>query len=267
MAADSAGTMPVLFVAHGSPMIAVEDSAYTRFLEQLASTFPKPRAVAIFSAHWEEDVQHVHAGERHSTLYDFGGFPEALYRIRYTPPGDPGLADEVRALLVQAGVPVEMETARGLDHGAWTILARLFPAQDVPVVELSVNAHLTPAEQYAIGRFLAPLRDAGVLVMASGVTVHNFALLRWARDERDPLPLAQAFEAWLDDTLFAWNLDDLFHYADRAPDAAKAVPPQASEHFAPLLYAAGAADLTRRATLLYRDFPWGVMTNTVYRFD
>lgn len=259
--------MPVLFIAHGSPMIALEDSAYTKFLNQLAATLPAPTAIAMFSAHWEESVQTVNGGARLETMYDFGGFPEALYQVRYNPPGDPALARRVGALLADAGVEHRVEQSRALDHGAWTILHRVFPAQTVPVVELSVNARLTPAEQYAIGRALSPLRDDGVLIVASGVTVHNFAMMRDARDDGQAAPWAEAFEAWLDDAVLHWQLDDLFHYADRAPEAEKAVPPRAREHFVPLLYAAGASDATRRARVLYRDFPGGVMSNTVYRFD
>lgn len=265
--AEDRRRMPVLFVAHGSPMIAVEDSAYTAFLSHLAESLPPPRAIAIFSAHWEEPVQAVNAASQLETMYDFGGFPDALYQVRYQPPGDPALAERIGALLAEAGVEHRLEHRRALDHGAWTILRRLFPTQAVPVVELSVNARLLPEEQYAIGCALAPLRDEGVLVLASGVTVHNFAMMTMARDDGQPAPWAAAFEQWLDGALLPWRLDDLFHYAERAPEAEKAVPPRAREHFVPLFYAAGAADGTREATLLHRDFPWGVMTNTVYRFD
>lgn len=266
MAADR--RMPVLFVAHGSPMIAVEDNAYTAFLDHLAEKLPAPRAIAIFSAHWEEGVQSVNAAPELKTMYDFGGFPDALYQVRYEPPGDPDLAGRIGALLAAAGIDCRLERERALDHGAWSILHRLFPSQAVPVVELSVNARQSPPEQYAIGRALAPLRDDGVLLVASGVTVHNFAMLRNASPDGTPAPWAEAFEQWLDGAVLNWRLEDLFAYADRAPQADRAVPPRAREHFVPLFYAAGAADGTRQAQLLYRDFlPWGVMTNTVYRFD
>lgn len=259
--------MPSLFVAHGSPMIAVEDTPYTQFLSGLADTMPKPRAIAVFSAHWEAAVQQVNGAEHHTPMYDFGGFPESLYRIRYTPPGDAPLAQHVRDLLENAGIAVGVEQTRGLDHGVWTILCRVFPAAEVPVIELSVSSRLTPLEQYRIGRALAPLRQEGVLVIGSGVTVHNFGLLHLAREDNDPLPWVTDFEAWLDAHITTWDLDALFDYAHRAPEAEKAVPPRAREHFVPLFYSAGVADATRQARLLYRDVPWGVMTNTVYRFD
>lgn len=259
--------MPVLFIAHGSPMIALEDSAYTNFLDRLAESLPVPQAIAMFSAHWEEAVQTVNGAARLETMYDFGGFPDALYQVRYNPPGDPARAERIAGLLADAGVEHRVDRGRALDHGAWTILHRVFPAQMIPVVELSVNARLAPAQQYDIGRALSPLRDEGVLIVASGVTVHNFAMMRFARDDGQAAPWARAFEAWLDDVVLNWRLDDLFNYADRAPLAEKAVPPRAREHFVPLLYAAGAADATRQARLEYRDFPWGVMSNTVYRFN
>jgi len=259
--------MPSLFIAHGSPMIAIEDTPYTQFLAGLAKTMPEPRAIIVFSAHWEAAVQQVNGADQHSPMYDFGGFPEPLYRVRYTPAGDPALAERVRDLLEAAGVTVGMEQTRGLDHGVWTILCRVFPTAQVPVVELSVNSRLAPPDQYRIGGALAPLRAEGVLVIGSGVTVHNFGLLHLARQDNDPWPWVTDFEAWLDEHLMTWDVDALFDYAHRAPEADKAVPPRAREHFVPLFYSAGVADETRRAELLYRDFPWGVMTNTVYRFD
>lgn len=258
--------MPSLFLAHGSPMIALEESEYGRFLDQMAEGLPKPRAVVIFSAHYESLVQKVSSVERYTTMYDFGGFPEELYRVSYTPPGDKTLALEIVARLKAAGVPAEEETDRGLDHGAWTLLNRVYPSADVPVVEMSVNAKLTPEEQYKIGEALSPLREQGVLIIGSGVTVHNFQVMREARQDGTVVPWVEEFDSWLTAKLEAWDLDALFHYTDKGPHAAQAVPPSGNEHFVPLFYAMGAADHDLTTQVLYRGYLWGIMTNTAYRF-
>ncbi|MGC8487078.1 MAG: dioxygenase [Clostridia bacterium] len=259
--------MPSLFVAHGSPMVAIEDSAYGRFLDDLSRTLPRPRAVVIFSAHFEAGPELVHHAARYQTMYDFGGFPDELYRIQYEPPGDPDLAAAILHRLTGAGIDARPEIERGLDHGAWTILHRLYPAQDVPVVEMSVNKRRTPEEQFRIGRALAPLGEDGVLFLGSGVTVHNFTMLRHAREDGEPTEFARGFESWLEEVLREGRLDDLLGYWTRAPYREEAVPTGASEHFAPLLYVAGTADGSGRAELLYRDYLWGVMSNSVYRFQ
>src|SRR5579875_3750754 len=155
--------MPSLFVAHGSPMVAVEDSAYGRFLDGLAAGLPRPRAIVVFSAHFEAEAVRVHHTARYETMYDFGGFPEALYQIRYAPPGDPALAADILQRMRSAGIDAEAEYERGLDHGAWTILRRLYPHADVPVVEMSVNQKLSPRRQFEIGQALAPLSAGGLL--------------------------------------------------------------------------------------------------------
>ncbi len=258
--------MPSLFVAHGSPMVAIEDSAYGRFLDGLAQTMARPRALVIFSAHFEADTEHVHRTARYETMYDFGGFPDALYQIRYEPPGDPDLADNILERLASAGIAARPEESRGLDHGAWTILHRLYPEADIPVVEMSVNKRLSARDQFHVGRVLAPL-SGEVLFVGSGVTVHNFTMLRHARDEGEPAPFAVGFETWLEAVLGEGRLEDLFLYQTRAPYREEAVPQAASEHFAPLLYVAGTGDGSGRARLLYRDYLWGVMSNSVYRFQ
>jgi 4,5-DOPA dioxygenase extradiol len=256
---------PALFIAHGSPMVAIEDSPYGRFLDHLGAIWPKPRAILVFSAHWLSLVPRLSKVEQNETLYDFSGFPEPLYRIRYPAPGSPELADAVRALWEAAGVSARFETDRPLDHGAWTILTRFFPAADIPVVAASVNPLEPPEALYRLGQALAPLRNDNVLVIASGVTVHNFATIRWdAEAEADPWALE--FEAWLEDRLRRWALEDLFQYAHRAPHAELAVPPRGNDHFVPLFYAMGAADTDRTADLLYRDVQFGNLVNSVYQF-
>ncbi|MCL6442781.1 MAG: dioxygenase [Alicyclobacillus sp.] len=257
--------MPALFVAHGSPMVAIEDSPYGRFLDALGRMLPRPSAIVLFSAHWESDRQRVSSVDTYDTIHDFGGFPDALYRITYPAPGDKSLAERIRERLRDASVTAELDEHRGLDHGAWTILYRMYPAADIPVVAMSVNAGLSPAEQVRIGKVLAPLRAEGVLVIGSGVTVHNFQLLSH-RKNPEVREAVIAFEDWLESRLHQWDIASLLNYQRLAPHAHLAVPPYASEHFAPLMYAVGAAGEHPEVKTLYRGLEWDVLTDSVYQF-
>ncbi|PSR34724.1 MAG: dioxygenase [Sulfobacillus benefaciens] len=257
--------LPALFIAHGSPMVAIEETDYSRFLQQLGKSFPKPKSVVVFSAHWESPVQMVSAVSRYSTIYDFGGFPEELYQINYAAPGNKDVSRQIQQLFAGDQISYNVETKRGLDHGAWTILRRLYPEADVPVVELSVNPRIRPQEQYRIGKALAPLRGEGVLIIGSGVTVHNFQLLA-VRNNPKVREIVNGFEDWLEAHLELWDLTALFDFEAQAPYASIAVPAGGNEHFVPLFYAMGAADATRVVHTLYRGLEMGVMTNSIYQF-
>jgi 4,5-DOPA dioxygenase extradiol len=257
--------MPSLFIAHGSPMIAIETSPYVEFLQNFASTLPQPRAVIVFSAHWESPMQMVSAVFKHQPMYDFGGFPDALYQVRYCPPGDPDLARSIVETLQAEGIMAAVDERRALDHGVWTVLSRLWPDAEIPVVAMSVNPQLGFDASYRIGARLEFLRDENVLIVGSGVTVHNFQLLAHRADPHMTARVLE-FETWLETQLLGWNLEALAHYETEAPHARLAVPAGANEHLVPLFYAMGAADQARHTKMCYRDLQWNVMTNSVYRF-
>jgi 4,5-DOPA dioxygenase extradiol len=258
--------LPVLFVAHGSPMLAVEQNEYTEFLAELGRSLPRPKAILLFSAHWESDVQLVSAAPQPETIYDFGGFPRELYTITYTAPGDPELARRAGELLAGAGIQTGLHPNRGFDHGAWVPLRHLFPEADIPVVTLSVNQNLSPAEWYKIGQAVAPLREEGILIIGSGVTVHNFRALDWNKmDDPTPMEWAAQFEAWIAEKLAAKDLEALFAYEKEAPNGTVAAPRGGREHFAPLLYAFGAANGTD-AKLLHLSWRAGSLSHSVYQF-
>ncbi|MFC4809826.1 DODA-type extradiol aromatic ring-opening family dioxygenase [Paenibacillus sp. GCM10023250] len=256
--------MPAYFFAHGAPSLVLERHAYTDFLTGFAAGLPKqPKAIVLFSAHWEHTTQMISTADTYETIYDFSGFPDALYRITYPARGDLQLSEDIRALFARHGIPSRFDGERGLDHGAWAVLKLLFPdAGEIPVVALSVNRQLTNGEQYRIGSALAELREQDVLIIGSGGTVHSLRRLSWGAETADDWALT--FDAWLQEKLEAWDTEALFDYRNRAPHAAEAVP--TNEHFIPLLIAMGAGSPTRRAALLHRSYQLGSLSLSCWQF-
>src|SRR5215469_9942529 len=171
--------MPAVFFGHGSPMIALETNGTSRAWEAIAAATPRPRAILAISAHWETRGTEVTAMARPRTIHDFGaGFPKALFDMQYPAPGDPALAQRVAELLAPTTVYADRDRW-GFDHGTWSVLVKAYPQADIPVVQLSLDFQLTPAERLEIGRKLAPLRDEGVLIMGSGNIVHNLPAMNF----------------------------------------------------------------------------------------
>ncbi|WML51785.1 class III extradiol ring-cleavage dioxygenase [Neobacillus sp. PS3-12] len=257
--------LPSLFIAHGSPMLAIENNEYTQFLNQLGQTLPRPKAIVLFTAHWESHTQKVSEVDQYSMIYDFGGFDQALNSIQYPAKGNLEIASEIEALFSKSGIPFQVETRRGLDHGAWVVLRLLYPNADIPVIAMSVNQDLPPEEHYKIGKALSALRANDVLVIGSGGTVHNLRVLNW-RDNGATDQWALEFDDWLAHHVQNWDLPSLFKYETLAPNAVNAVPPYGKEHFIPLFYAMGAADDNQTATLLHRSFRYGSLSHSVWQF-
>ncbi|MGE8203223.1 DODA-type extradiol aromatic ring-opening family dioxygenase [Heyndrickxia sp. NPDC080065] len=257
--------LPSLFIAHGSPLLAIENNDYTKFLNQLGQSLPRPKAIVLFSAHWESEVQQVSRVDQYSTIYDFGGFDPALYSIKYPAHGNLDHAQEIEELLTQNGISFKNETTRGLDHGAWIVLRMLYPNAEIPVIAMSVNPNLTPEQQYKIGKAISILREKDILIIASGGTVHNLRALKWA-DNGEVDPWALEFDDWLAKNLENWDLQTLFNYNSLAPNAPLAVPPYGNEHFIPIFYAMGAADNHPKSTLLHRSFRYGNLSHSVWQF-
>jgi 4,5-DOPA dioxygenase extradiol len=233
------GRLPILFVGHGNPMNAVEDNAWSRGFRTLAGLLPSPRAIVCVSAHWYVPGTYVTGEERPETIHDFGGFPPELYAMRYPAPGDPALARRVLRLVGEDRAA--LRTDWGLDHGTWSVLVHLRPAADVPVLQLSIDYRLGADAHLAIGRALAPLREEGVLLMASGNIVHNLrhAFGAMHRGETATPEWAARFDA--DVTAALEQHDGAFLARAAAGDAARLAHPT-PDHYLPLLYAAGAAD-------------------------
>jgi 4,5-DOPA dioxygenase extradiol len=210
-------------------MNAIETNAYTESWVQLARSMPKPRAVLVVSAHWFVRGTRVTAMERPRTIHDFGGFPRALFETQYPAPGDVALAERVRDLL--APTRVELDQSWGLDHGAWSVLIRMYPEADVPVIQLSIDGTRPASYHYDLAARLAPLRDEGVFILGSGNVVHNLELVH---PEAEPYDWAERFEDAVRTAIAARDHVSLIHYERYGRDASLAVP--TPEHYLPMLY-------------------------------
>ena len=231
------GEMPVIFAAHGAPVL-LDDPVWMKELADWAQAMPDPAAILMVSAHWEHRPIALGATHAVPLVYDFYGFPEHYYRTSYRAPGAPALAVRVRQLFDAAAIPWTDEPERGLDHGAYVPLVAMYPAADVPVLQVSLPA-LDPGDLYAMGRARAPLRREGVLIVGSGFLTHN---MRYAF--RPGIPAwAREFDAWAEDALANFKIDELLAFQTRAPAAEIALPTW--EHYAPVLVAAGAAESGR----------------------
>ncbi len=210
------------------------------FLKGIAATLPeRPRALLLVSAHWLEPSCQVTGGAQPPLIYDYQGFPPHTYQLQYPAPGNPALAQRVAGLLEAAGIPAHMALERGFDHGVFIPLLLMFPAADIPVVQLSLLNSLDPGAHLAMGKALAPLRDEGVLIIGSGMSFHNMRAYGDARFG----PVSEQFDAWLTATVESVpNLREvaLTHWA-QAPAARLSHPPRAEEHLLPLMVAVGAA--------------------------
>jgi len=253
--------MPVIFAAHGAPIL-LDDAVWVSELAAWAKAMPRPKAVLMVSAHWEERPTTLGATTAVPLVHDFYGFPAKYYQTRYPAPGAPALAARVRELLRAAGVPCQDDPRRGLDHGAYVPLVAMVPEANVPVLQVSMPA-LETEELFRLGRALAPLRAEGVLVFGSGFLTHNMSYAfrpgtpGWARE----------FDAWAAEALSRFDVDALKDFQARAPAARLALPTW--EHYAPLLVAAGtASEGTPRASFPITGF-WmeGAFTRRSVQLD
>ncbi len=233
MTAAATPTMPAIFLAHGAPPL-LDDPQWMAELAAWGKALPRPKAIISFSAHWEAAPVRIGAIRALPLIYDYYGFPDRFYRLQYPAPGAPEVAARVRELLTSAGIAFADDSGRGLDHGTYIPLMPMYPAADVPVLQVSLPG-LGPSALYALGQALAPLRDEGVLLIGSGFLTHNMR----AFSQQTPAWAAE-FDAWCADVLAANDLDRLLDYRLKAPGVNIALP--TVEHFVPVIVAAGAAN-------------------------
>jgi 4,5-DOPA dioxygenase extradiol len=223
--------MPALFIGHGSPMNMIEDNAFTRSLVRLGRELPRPQAILVVSAHWLTEGVFVTCAAQPEMIYDFYGFPEELYRVRYPAPGAPEVAQR---LTQNAHQPPIRCGEWGLDHAAYSVLKWLYPQADIPVIELSLDIARPPQYHYDLGLRLAPLREQGVLIIGSGNLVHNLRVVNPDPDAR-PYEWAVQFDEAAKADLLARRHEKLINYAHYGRIAALAIP--TNEHYLPMLYA------------------------------
>jgi 4,5-DOPA dioxygenase extradiol len=258
---------PALFVSHGSPMMALEPSSARDFLAGLGRSLTRPDAIVVVSAHFDRPGVSVTSGVRPETIHDFGGFPEALYRMQYPAPGDPVLAHEIVGLLGANGIEAMLDPSRGLDHGAWVPLTLLYPEADIPVVQVSIDSHRSPAWHRQLGLALAPLRDRNVLILGSGSMTHDlrsFFSLNPAIGAAAPGWVSE-FADWMDSRLNSGDTDAVLDAVARGPSGRRNHP--TPDHILPLFVAMGAGGSVLHARTLHRSTTYGILAMDAYAFD
>lgn len=267
MSTAPARKLPALFVSHGAPDIILQTSAARDFLVHAADDLPRPRAIVSVSAHFMAHRPAVVADPKPGMIYDFGGFERELYSMKYPAPGEPELARNIADRLTEAGLEPALIPERGYDHGTWVPLKLMYPEADIPVVQVSVQPRRDPEHHWRIGQALAPLRDEGVLVFASGSLTHNlheaFGALGGLRPlDETPPQWVSAFADWMAEKIAAKDVEALLDYRARAPFAGRNHP--TDEHLLPLFVALGAGGPD--GIRVHQSFNHGVLAMDGYRF-
>lgn len=226
--------MPVLFVGHGSPMNAIEENEFVEGWRNIGKTIPCPKAILCVSAHWETKGTFVTAVPKPQTIHDFGGFPKALFDVQYPAPGSPELAHETKRIITKTTVGLDEKW--GLDHGAWSVIRRIYPEADVPVIEMSLDYGQGPQHHYELGKQLAALRNKGVLIIGSGNLVHNLRMVAWNKMNEPEYGFDWVIQAndKFKQLIQSGNHKELINYTSLGREVQLAVP--TPDHYLPLLY-------------------------------
>ncbi len=255
---DGKMTAPAVFISHGSPMVAQERGLFQDALAGFGQRF-RPKAIVAVSAHWGTSTSIlISATERYETIHDFGGFPPALYELRYAPPGSPELAQRIAGLLKSGGWKSEITTTRGLDHGVWIPLRLMYPEAGISVVQISVPLDLTPHQLYEIGETLQALRSENIMIFGSGGIVHNLQKFRGGPIDQPVEPWVREFDDWFKVKLEQQKIADLIRYRELAPHPELAVP--TFEHFAPVFIVLGAGSGSDKIETIFEGFQYGALS-------
>lgn len=259
-------TLPTLFVPHGAPTFALRPGAAGAALVALAQQLKRPKAIIVVSPHWETREPTVGSATDLETIYDFSGFPDELYTLKYPAHGDSQLAQRIAQRLQDAGYAARIDTHRGLDHGAWVPLRMMYPAADIPVIPLSIKPYAGAAYHYALGQALVPLADEGFLIIGTGSITHNLRDYMICVHNNLPTPdYVPRFANWIDEQLKSENINGLIDYRNTAADAAQAHPTE--DHFMPFFVALGASGPQAKAKRFFAGVDDLVIAMDGYRFD
>jgi 4,5-DOPA dioxygenase extradiol len=259
----NSATMPVLFMGHGSPMNAIEDNEFSRKWKQIGKELPTPLAILCISAHWETSGTYVTAMQKPKMIYDFGGFPEELFQVKYPAPGSPELAEATKEAVTKTEIGLTEQW--GLDHGAWSVIKNLFPNANIPVVQLSLDYHQNAQNHYDLAKQLQALRNKGVLIIGSGNMVHNLSMVAWDKIREPEYGYDWAIEA---DTKMKSFIRDNNHQAlinfksqGKAFDLAIPTP----EHYLPMLYALALKNENEKLEFFNDKLLLGSLTMTSFK--
>jgi len=257
--------MPALFVGHGNPMNAIEENEFVTGWRNVTKTIPRPTAILCVSAHWETRGTFVTAMEKPETIHDFGGFPQALFDVQYPAPGSPELASETKKIITKT--PVELDYKWGLDHGAWSVIERMYPAADIPVIQLSLDYTQPPQYHYELAKELSVLRKKGVLIIGSGNMVHNLGMAAWDKMNTPNYGYDWAIEAnqKMKEYIINGDFQALINYKKQGGAFNLAIP--TPEHFLPLLYLLALKKESEKITI-FNDKPvMGSFTMTSIKIE
>lgn len=253
---------PSLFLSHGIPCLAMTENKYSEFLKEYAIQHEKPRAIVMVSSYWNSREQAVSAIKKHEVSYNFISSLHDVKTITYPATGDIGLSDQILTLLSKVGIFAEFEENRPLDYGSWLPLHMMYPNADIPVVSLSINPNLSFQRQYEIGKSLVSLKEENILIVGSGGLVHNLEHIQYEMNIVEGW--AFHFIEWMEEKIMQWDLDELFHFQQKAPFALDAVPQ--IEEIIPLIIVMGTGDIERKPKILHRSFQFGNISLSALEF-
>jgi len=262
---DEMTKLPALYVSHGSPNLALTPQTPAhQFLKRLGESLPRPKAILMVSAHFTTRMPVIGTSAHPQMIYDFGGFPKPLYEMVYRAPGAPEVAKRAGQLLAKAGMEVAEDPDRGYDHGVWVPLQIMFPDADIPIGQLSMQPLEDARHHYRMGQALAPLRDEGVLIVASGSMTHNLRAIQRGGLSSEPPAWVMEFTDWMYDHLTSGDRKSVLDAIDVAPSAQQNHP--YDDHLLPLFVAMGASGAEESIKRLHSSFEYGVLAMDTYAF-
>lgn len=252
--------MPVLFVGHGSPMNAIEDNIYVQTWKEIAGKIPKPEAILCISAHWVTNGTRINDQEKPKIVYDMYGFPQELYNVKYDVRGSHKFAQETIGYINRS---VKIDNSWGVDHGAWSVLCKMYPEADIPVYQLSLDINSSAESHFKIGEELKALREKGVLIIGSGNIVHNLSRVKWGME--DGYPWALEFDNFIMENIKSKKYENVVHYENAGNSSKLAF--LTTEHFYPLLYVLGATSEDDKLSIFNNSCIMGSLSMTCYLFE